>query len=216
MKKFDIYWINISFEDDPSQSKIRPAVVIDPSETSFLALNISTNLYTPVPNYELEDYLDEGLRKPSTVILKRYVKPSPSQIKKFIGHLTKKDEEGLTKLIKEFPPKNESLKEENIMDEKQKEAMERLQKMYENPKFKDAIEDLLFLMMELSKPEEEIEVEEKEEILPERMTEAVPAYKLGLEGRGVNLRAFQVEDPFNIEADLSFEHDDDASSIKLN
>ena len=164
MKKFDIYWINISFEDNPSQSKIRPAVVIDPSETSFLALNISTNLYTPVPNYELEDYLDEGLRKPSTVILKRYVKPSPPEIKEFIGHLTKKDEEGLTELMKKFPPKNESLKEENIMDEKQKEAMERLQKMYENPKFKDAIEDLLFLMMELSKPEEEIEVEEKEEI----------------------------------------------------
>ena len=99
---------------------------------------------------------------------------------------------------------------------KQKKAMERLKKMYKNPKFKDAIEDLLFLMMELSKPEEEIEVEEKEEILPERMTEAVPAYKLGLEGKGANLRAFQVEDPFNVEADLSFEYDDDASSIKLN
>ena len=216
MEKFDIYWVDIFYEDNPSKFKTRPAVVIDPEKETLLVLKLSTNLLTPVPNYELEDYKEEGLKKPSTAVLKYFVKPSPSAIRGFIGHLTKKDEEGLTELMKKFPPKNESLREENIMDEKQKEAMERLQKMYENPKFKDAIESLLFLMMELSKPEEEVEVEEKEEILPERMTEAVPAYKLGLEGRGVNLRAFQVEDPFNIEADLSFEHDDDASSIKLN
>lgn len=215
MEKFDICWVSIPFEENPSQSKMRPVVVIDPELDLMLTLKLTTNLRTPVPNYELKDYFEEGLSKPSTVVLKRYYKTSSGSLGNLIGHLTKKDEEGLTKLIKEFPPKNESLKEENIMDEKQKEAMERLKKMYENPKFKDAIEDLLFLMMELSKPEEEIEVEEKEEILPERMTEAVPAYKLGLEGRGVNLRAFQVEDPFNIEADLSFEHDDDADSIKL-
>ena len=216
MEKFDICWVAIPFEENPSQSKMRPVVVIDPELDLMLTLKLTTNLRTPVPNYELEDYPEEGLSKPSTVVLKRYYKASSEGLGDRIGHLTKKDEEGLTELMKKFPPKNESLKEENIMDEKQEKAMERLQKMYENPKFKDAIEDLLFLMMELSKPEEEIEVEEKEEILPERMTEAVPAYQLGLEGRGVNLRAFQVEDPFNIEADLSFEHDDDASSIKLN
>lgn len=221
MEKFDICWVSIPFEENPSQSKMRPVVVIDPELDLMLTLKLITNLRTPVPNYELEDYFEEGLSKPSAVVLKRYYKASSESLGDLIGHLTKKDEEGLTELMKKFPPKNESLKEENIMDEKQKEAMERLQKMYENPKFKDAINYFISFISELSEhveevPEEEIEIEEKEEILPERMTEAVPAYKLGLEGRGVNLRAFQVEDPFNVEADLSFEHDDDVGSIKLN
>lgn len=197
MEKFDIYWIDIFYDDDPSKFKTRPAVVIDPEKETLLTLKLSTNLLTPVPNYELEDYKEEGLKKPSTVILKYFIKPSPSAIKGFIGHLTKKDEEGLTELIKKFPPKNESLKEENIMDEKQKKAMERLEKMYQNPKYKDAIDALLNIFQALEKGEDPGKEEE------ERLN------SFDIPEPDSTKPDIVIPDPFSLESDPSFEHDDD-------
>ena len=197
MEKFDIYWVDISFEENSIQSKKRPVVIIDPENNHMLTLKITTNLYTPVPNYELKDYFEEGLSKPSTVVFKRYYKASSESLGDLIGHLTKKDEEGLTELIKKFPPKNESLKEENIMDEKQKKAMERLEKMYQNPKYKDAIDALLIIFQALEKGEDPGKEEE------ERLN------SFDIPEPDSTKPDIVIPDPFSLESDPSFEHDDD-------
>ena len=197
MEKFDIYWVDIPFEENSIQSKKRPVVIIDPENDLMLTLKLTTNLYTPVPNYELKDYFEEGLSKPSTVVLKRYYKASSESLGDLIGHLTKKDEEGLTELIKKFPPKNESLKEENIMDEKQKKAMERLEKMYQNPKYKDAIDALLNIFQALEKGEDPGKEEE------ERLN------SFDIPEPNSTKPDIVIPDPFSLESDPSFEHDDD-------
>ena len=197
MEKFDIYWVDISFEENSIQSKKRPVVIIDPENDLMLTLKLTTNLYAPVPNYELKDYFEEGLSKPSTVVLNRYYKASSESLGDLIGHLTKKDEEGLTELIKKFPPKNESLKEENIMDEKQKKAMERLEKMYQNPKYKDAIDALLSIFQALEKGEDPGKEEE------ERLN------SFDIPEPDSTKPDIVIPDPFSLESDPSFEHDDD-------
>ena len=197
MEKFDIYWVDISFEENSIQSNKRPVVIIDPENDLMLTLKLTTNLYAPVPNYELKDYFEEGLSKPSTVVLNRYYKASSESLGDLIGHLTKKDEEGLTELIKKFPPKNESLKEENIMDEKQKKAMERLEKMYQNPKYKDAIDALLIIFQALEKGEDPGKEEE------ERLN------SFDIPEPDSTKPDIVIPDPFSLESDPSFEHDDD-------
>ena len=101
MNKYDVYWARYAFEDNPTNFKVRPVVILDP--TSILILVIKVTSKPPRKNYndyELVDWSAAGLKVKSTVRLDKQLKINSSDILNYIGHLSNKDILAIEQILK--------------------------------------------------------------------------------------------------------------------
>ncbi len=90
MAKYDLYWVNFKFEDDPTKSKRRPCLILDGNKVITITKITS---HSPRTKYDVEllDWKKEGLPKASTVRLNKLRRISNKELQGYIGHLTNKD-----------------------------------------------------------------------------------------------------------------------------
>ena len=81
------------FDDVPSQSKVRPVLVLDGDLALILSLKITSHPpRTDVPGeYALVMWKESGLLKPSTVRVSQLLELNPDQFRKRIGVLREPD-----------------------------------------------------------------------------------------------------------------------------
>lgn len=98
MERFDIYMADIKFEDTDN-SKTRPSIILQESPENIIVLKVTSQKHTKVPQYELQDWVQEGLWKKSYVDLNKVYKITNDNIKQILGRLTKIDKNGLIQAI---------------------------------------------------------------------------------------------------------------------
>ena len=131
MNIYDIYLGAVPYEEDEelplSRYKIRPVVILDQNAGYILNVAPITSHAVrdwDVGDYEIIDWKEAGLRKPSTVRLDNLINLNRINIEKKIGRLTARDIKNVSEILREFrgelkeklQDKNEVLKraEENF------------------------------------------------------------------------------------------------------
>lgn len=97
----DIYSVRVEFEDDPTQAKIRPVVIlyVEEAESPFVALvqPITSKPPDDPPKYhdgfkiEIQQWSAAGLRKPSWVKSDVILQVETKAFRRFIGHMEEED-----------------------------------------------------------------------------------------------------------------------------
>ena len=116
MKPFDIISAKIYFEDT-NEFKYRPVLCLDVLDNIVIARKMTgskkRNNYPG--EYPLKDWKQEGLNKATVVRMSKHMTIPWSYIKSIIGHLTKRDEIEVRKLIN--TPYKESYNIDDEIDE---------------------------------------------------------------------------------------------------
>lgn len=99
MRNFDIYTIKFKYEDSDDY-KIRPALILN-NKIILLSKITSNNKVRDKYCYRILDYKEAGLEKPSTVRLNKTAKASKSDLLKYVGHLSKRDELNVIEILNE-------------------------------------------------------------------------------------------------------------------
>ncbi len=90
MNRWDIYWADVPFEDDPSVSKKRPVIVAkDSSPVYVLTFKVTSKdvrEYDP-GDYPLMYWKESGLKKPCVARLLKICKLSPDVFGDYIGRV---------------------------------------------------------------------------------------------------------------------------------
>lgn len=104
MKRWDIYWAEVPFEDDPTQTKLRPAIIArDKIETALVIRVTSRGARDCDPyDYEIQDWKAAGLKEPSTVRISKITQILPDKIYDFIGRLSIGDIFEIQRLMDEY------------------------------------------------------------------------------------------------------------------
>ena len=84
-----------AFEDRPNEGKIRPVVVSSVTTDQVYFVGIKVTSHAPrewcVGEVVLQDWAEEGLRKPSVVRCTKRASMPTSEVRRVIGHLTQRD-----------------------------------------------------------------------------------------------------------------------------
>lgn len=97
-RKWEIWWAEVRFEDDPSEYKVRPVLVMDNKETFLVSFKITSK--THHEGYKIQFWREAGLTKESLVIVRR-LKIKDDDFRDKIGVLHQKDIIGLTSYMRE-------------------------------------------------------------------------------------------------------------------
>lgn len=101
MKKWEIYWAEVQFEDVP-QSKKRPVLILD--DQGVLVLGLKLTSHKPRDGeYGLKKWKESGLTKPTTVRVSKKLRLSQTDIKGKIGKLHPVDIAKLQTKLQEKP-----------------------------------------------------------------------------------------------------------------
>ena len=88
MKRWDIYWADVPYEEDPSISKKRPVIIAkDNSPIYVLTFKVTSKEareYDP-GDYPLIYWKESGLREPSVVRIRKISQLSPDKFGDYIG-----------------------------------------------------------------------------------------------------------------------------------
>jgi hypothetical protein len=97
MKKYDIYWARVFYEEIPGKYKNRPILILDNDIVLPLSAKITSKPARKVgKDYSLKDWQIEGLKLPSVVRLDHLQKSKPYF---YIGHLSDRDQEEIEKML---------------------------------------------------------------------------------------------------------------------
>lgn len=93
MKRWDLYWANVPYEDDPEQSKTRPVIIANDLCVYVLVLRVTTHAARECDRFDYPllywDYA--GLKRPSVVRISKLAKLRPEEIGDYIGSLRSAD-----------------------------------------------------------------------------------------------------------------------------
>ncbi len=104
MRRWEIYWADAPFEDDPSLSKLRPVVILNDKIVYVLASKITSHeaRENAAYDYVLIHWEEAGLTKPSVVRVEKLLQLKPEQIKDRIGQLSLVDIAAIQKMMKDY------------------------------------------------------------------------------------------------------------------
>ena len=93
----EIWAANFAYEDDPLQTKLRPALVISADQSTCVCILLAVSSRTPKPNYDypIKYWQAAGLSKPSCVRLESAVEFVFTDLEFKIGKLHQKDQNGV-------------------------------------------------------------------------------------------------------------------------
>lgn len=89
MKRWDIYWANFPYEDDPTKQKRRPVVIAKDGTVYVLTLKVTTHearTHDPY-DYPLRYWQESNLPSASVVRVSKLAKLPPSAFGEFIGQI---------------------------------------------------------------------------------------------------------------------------------
>lgn len=115
MKPFDIVSAKVYFEDSHCY-KFRPVLCLDVNDNNVIARKMTSgDKRDNYPGeYELKDWEQEGLNKPTVVRMLKHIRIPKVNVNKVIGHLTPQDEIAVRELID--TPYKESFNEDDVID----------------------------------------------------------------------------------------------------
>lgn len=89
MKRWDVYWAEMPFEEDPSQTKLRPVIIAKDGIVYVLTLRVTSHEPREYDAYDypLKEWKSANLNKPSTVRIRKLAKLAPNAIHDQIGTL---------------------------------------------------------------------------------------------------------------------------------
>lgn len=94
MRRWDIYWADVPFEDDPGQSKIRPVIIArDASPAYVLTLKVTSQEardYDP-GDFPITYWKAAGLNEPSVVRIRKISQLTPDRFGDYIGRIQAAD-----------------------------------------------------------------------------------------------------------------------------
>lgn len=90
-ENWTVWWARVSFEDDPTESKVRPVVIIDGRAFVCTALKVTSQKRNDRFHVELIQWRKAGLGKPSWVEIGKTVKLSEDSFGDMIGTLDNED-----------------------------------------------------------------------------------------------------------------------------
>lgn len=97
--QWEVWSAWVKYEEEPSDGKSRPVLVLDADGTNFLSLKITSK--PPRSNcegeYALEAWQEAGLRKPSTVRISKMLNLVQRDFGRKIGNLSPIDMRNITK-----------------------------------------------------------------------------------------------------------------------
>lgn len=100
----DVIWVDYPYEDDPSRSKIRPAIIIDKDDDSLEVVVVKVTSQQPRDKYDYEiiDWIKASLKKKSVARASKIEVVGESSIKGIIGKLEDNDYCEIVKLVTEY------------------------------------------------------------------------------------------------------------------
>ena len=87
-EKWEIWWADVRYEEDPLESKIRPVLVIDDKKTFLVSFKITSKLHHE--GYIIRYWREAGLDNESMIIVKR-LKINENDFRDRIGKLDQRD-----------------------------------------------------------------------------------------------------------------------------
>nr|DAW29047.1 MAG TPA: PemK-like protein [Caudoviricetes sp.] len=104
MNRWDVYWADVPFEDNPTQVKRRPVIIAKDSIVYVLTLKVTT--HSPRENdpydYQLVEWQFANLPSPSVVRIRKLAKLKPDKIHNYIGRLHPVDMLGIQTKMDEY------------------------------------------------------------------------------------------------------------------
>lgn len=104
MKRWDVYWADVPFEDDPTQIKRRPVIIARDSVVYVLTLRVTTHsprMCDPY-DYQLIEWKYANLNSPSVVRIRKLAKLKPEEIHDYIGSLHPADRLGIQTKMNDY------------------------------------------------------------------------------------------------------------------
>ena len=104
MNRWDVYWADVPFEDDPTQGKCRPVIIAKDAAVYVLTLRVTTHSpreYDPY-DYQLTEWQFANLPSPSVVRIRKIAQLSPEKIHDYIGRLHPADQLGIQIKMDEY------------------------------------------------------------------------------------------------------------------
>lgn len=93
MNSWDLYWADVPYEEDSTQSKERPVVIIKDIGVILIVMRVTTHEArdgNPF-DYPLSDWKSAGLNSPSVVRISKLAQLKPDKIGDYIGRLRSAD-----------------------------------------------------------------------------------------------------------------------------
>ena len=93
-EKFDVWWAEVPFEEDPAKSKKRPVLILEDETICVIALKMTTHepRYNKLDGeYELVKWEAAGLSKPTVAQCSKRLKLPVENFSKRIGRLASID-----------------------------------------------------------------------------------------------------------------------------
>ena len=143
MNRWDVYRAYIHFEDDTTQGKKRPILMLNVSDSQFITCKITSKYRDEELEYAVKDWRGAGLDRPSYVRLehKVYLAPDTEMVK--LGTLQKVDIDNIKILCQKYDIKlNEELdtfmeNKENKLNRKEVKEFNKIFKVF----FKKVLEN---------------------------------------------------------------------------
>lgn len=89
MNRWDIYWADMPYEENPSESKMRPVIIAKDKSVYVLVIRVTSKHARDCDpyDYELQKWKEAGLDRPSTVRVAKIAQIRPDRIGDSIGRL---------------------------------------------------------------------------------------------------------------------------------
>jgi mRNA interferase MazF len=89
----EVWFVRFPFEEDPTQFKARPVIVMESSAGRVFVLSLMVTTHAPRDRFDvlLSDYSAAGLHKPSVVRTSRSMEIRVEDFLHYIGTLTDRD-----------------------------------------------------------------------------------------------------------------------------
>lgn len=105
MNKWDLWLADVYFEDDPTQCKQRPVVVVSVEPTVCISLKVTSHAKRNCKGeYEIIEWVSAGLDYPSVIRASKICLLKGSDFSKKIGHLHPVDIRNLKSILHELYP----------------------------------------------------------------------------------------------------------------
>lgn len=104
MRRWDIYWAEVLYEDNPSESKVRPVVIAKDSVVYVLALKVTSQNVRENDDgdYRLIYWKEAGLSAPSVVRIRKISKLAPEAFGECIGRVQAADAYNIQRIMSEL------------------------------------------------------------------------------------------------------------------
>lgn len=104
MRRWDIYWADVPYEDEPGKSKTRPVIIAKDSIAYVLTLKVTSQdaRENDLSDYPLIYWRESGLSAPSVVRIRKISKLSPDAFGDYIGRVQAADAYNILQIMAEI------------------------------------------------------------------------------------------------------------------